>query len=305
VANRSDAAVPTSSLEIRQPRQAELADLAALLVRQLREHGNELPDAALSAAAAGMIAHPQRGRFLVAREGDAMVGFAALSFLWTLERGGRAAWLDELYVIPERRGHGFGNALLQAALRVAREAGALAVDLEIETGHERAASLYQRAGFAPLARTRWALDITPSPPAARAEPAERRGGCFCGAVRYRISGVSLDVAHCHCAICRRTSGAPFVTWATVPRESFAFTSGAAAELHSTPHARRGFCGACGTALTFQRTDDRAWIDVAVGSLDEPEGLVPTRHIWTASQLSWLHIDDDLPRHPDGGPSDGR
>ena len=294
--------MPTNSVEIRPPCLAELAELSALLVRQLREHGNALPDTALSDAAAGLIAHPGRGRFLIAREGEAMLGFAALSFLWTLEHGGRAAWLDELYVVPERRGHGIGDALLQAALSVARAAGALAVDLEIETGHERAASLYQRAGFAPLTRTRWALDITPSPPAARAEPAVGRGGCFCGAIRYRISGAVLDVAHCHCGICRRTSGAPFVTWATVPSGSFAITSGAPAELRSTPRARRGFCGACGTALTFQRTDESAWIDVTVGSLDAPEGLVPARHIWTANQLAWLHIDDDLPRHPEGSPT---
>lgn len=291
-----------SSLAIRPPRQAELSALSALLVRQLREHGNELPDAALSGAAAGMIEHPERGRFLVACEGDAMVGFAALSFLWTLERGGRAAWLDELYVVPERRGHGIGAALLQAALGVARDAGALAVDLEIETGHARVASLYRRAGFAPLARTRWALAITPRPPAARSEPAERRGGCFCGAVRYQISAANFDVAHCHCRMCRRSSGAPFVTWATVPRQSFAFTSGAPCALDSSAHARRSFCGACGTALTFQRTDQRGWIDVTVGSLDEPDALMPARHIWTSSQLGWLHIDDDLPRHPEGSPS---
>lgn len=294
--------MPTSSLEIRPPHPAELAALSALLVRQLREHGNELPDAVLRIAAAGMIEHPRRGRFLIAREGDAMVGFAALSFLWTLERGGRSAWLDELFVVPERRGHGIGEALLQAALGVARAAGALAVDLEIEAGHERAASLYHGAGFAPLARTRWALDITPSPPAARGEPSVRRGGCFCGAVRYQISAANLDVAHCHCSMCRRTSGAPFVTWATVPRQSFAFTSGAPSELHSSAHARRGFCGACGTALTFQRTDERGWIDLTVGSLDEPEALIPARHIWTSSQLGWLHLDDDLPRYTEGGPT---
>lgn len=103
-------------------------------------------------------------------------------------------------------------------------------------------------------------------------------------------------------MCRRTSGAPFVTWVTVPRDSLALTSGAPAELHSSPHARRGFCGACGTALTFQRTDEHGWIDVTVASLDDPEGLVPARHIWTSSQLGWLQIDDDLPRHPEGSPA---
>lgn len=32
------------------------------------------------------------------------------------------------------------------------------------------------------------------------------GGCHCGNLRYQIDGPVDDVAHCHCTICRRTSG---------------------------------------------------------------------------------------------------
>ena len=87
-----------SDLDIRAPREAELPGFAALLVTQLREHHVELPAAQIAHAAEGMFRHPQRGRFLVALESGSLVGFAALSFLWTLEHGGRAAWLNELYV---------------------------------------------------------------------------------------------------------------------------------------------------------------------------------------------------------------
>lgn len=53
-----------------------------------------------------------------------------------------------------------------------------------------------------------------------------RGGCQCGALRYAIALDALtDVANCHCITCRRLSGAPFTTWATVPRESFAWERG--------------------------------------------------------------------------------
>src|SRR5262245_999365 len=149
------------SLEVRVPRRAELPALVALLVTQLREHHNALAEQELASAAAGLHQRPQRGQFLVALEAGTMVGFAALSFLWTLERGGRAAWLDELYVVPERRSQGIGAALLRAALDAARAAGAVAVDLEIESDHARAASLYRRAGFTPLDRTRWALEFPP------------------------------------------------------------------------------------------------------------------------------------------------
>jgi GNAT superfamily N-acetyltransferase len=292
---------PASELDIRAPHDSELDELTALLIAQLREHDNALPDAALGRATAGLARRPQRGQFLIAREGNVLLGFAALSYLWTLERGGRAAWLDELYVVPQRRGEGIGARLLDAALQTAQAAGALAVDLEIETGHERAATLYRRAGFAALPRTRWTRDLAAAPHLGRAQPSELQGGCFCGALRYRVNVGPIEVAHCHCSICRRTSGAPFVTWATVRSAAFAFTSGTPAELRSTPQATRRFCSACGTALTFQLTAEPGWIDVTVGSLDEPNALSPDAHIWTSSQLTWLRIEDDLPRHAAAAP----
>ena len=288
---------------IRPPRDDELKDLVALLVAQLREHGNELSDDALAAAAAGMMRRPQRGEFLIARDAHGVVGFAALSYLWTLERGGLTAWLDELYVLPDRREHGVGAKMLEAVLAAARAAGALAVDLEIEADHARVASLYRRFGFKALSRARWALELDASAATIeRTPPRELLGGCFCGALRYRIETVVDDVTHCHCGICRRTSGAAFVTWVTIPAASFGFTAGEPAALDSTPRARRTFCRICGTPLTFQYRATPESVDVTVGSLDDPNAIAPTAHIWTSSQLRWLHVEDDLPRHREGTPS---
>lgn len=52
-----------------------------------------------------------------------------------------------------------------------------------------------------------------------------KGGCFCGAIRYAASGTPFHETNCHCAICRRTTGAPFVTWFSVPRTGFRFVRG--------------------------------------------------------------------------------
>jgi len=104
------------------------------------------------------------------------------------------------------------------------------------------------------------------------------------------------VSQCHCGICRRTTGAPFVTWATVPAGAFVFTAGTPAQLRATPRAVRELCAACGTALTFRETARPNSVDVTVGSMDRPEAIVPAAHIWTSSQLAWLRLADDLPRH---------
>jgi len=41
--------------------------------------------------------------------------------------------------------------------------------------------------------------------------------------------------------------------------------------------------------------------VTVGSLDDPQALAPTAHIWTRHSLPWLSMDDGLPRHADFPP----
>jgi hypothetical protein len=96
-------------------------------------------------------------------------------------------------------------------------------------------------------------------------------------------------------MCRRGSGAPVVTWATFPVASVVFTRGAPTWRQSSDIAERGFCGACGAALTWRRLDENI-IDVTVGTCDRPETLVPTDHLWTESAIGWLHITDNLPRH---------
>jgi hypothetical protein len=55
------------------------------------------------------------------------------------------------------------------------------------------------------------------------------GGCFCGRVRYRVSGEPLRSAICHCVSCRRTSGALTVAWVSFPYRRFSFVEGEPAD----------------------------------------------------------------------------
>ncbi len=60
------------------------------------------------------------------------------------------AYLEELYVVPPRRGEGLGRALLDAVLGFAREAGAELIELGTSTGDTAARGLYESAGFTNL-----------------------------------------------------------------------------------------------------------------------------------------------------------
>ena len=83
--------------------------------------------------------------WVVDAAGD-LVGYAVVTWSWSLESGGRDSILDEIYV--ETRSAGTGSRLLSAALAGARQAGARAVFLETEAHNERVRSFYQRHGFA-------------------------------------------------------------------------------------------------------------------------------------------------------------
>ncbi len=124
------------------------------------------------------------------------------------------------------------------------------------------------------------------------------GGCFCGFVRYRAGDSPSDQTNCHCSICRRTSGAPFVAWFTVPQSDFFFASGTPTNLQSSEHGTRTFCPRCGTPLTFQSTHSEGEVDITTCSLDDPERLPPKDHTQTSSRLSWVRLDDQLPLFPE-------
>jgi len=140
-----------------RPEEAEA--IIALLAAQLHEHAIPLARELLAESVAAALADDSRAVILVARDETGPVGVAFVSFQSSVERGGRIAWLEELYVLPDRRGNGIGSRLVQATLVVARERGCRSVELEVESSHARAAHLYRRAGFQPLQRVHYALPL--------------------------------------------------------------------------------------------------------------------------------------------------
>ncbi len=124
-----------------------------------------------------------------------------------------------------------------------------------------------------------------------------QGGCFCGALRYETTDAASHRTNCHCSMCRRTTGAPFVAWFTVARSDFRLLQGEGTRFHSSPQATRTFCPRCGTQLTFEEEDRPEQIDVTTCSLDDPTRLAPQKHIFTRSKLPWVRLADGLPEYP--------
>jgi hypothetical protein len=124
------------------------------------------------------------------------------------------------------------------------------------------------------------------------------GGCYCGEIRYEAEGPPFHETNCHCSICRRTTGAPFVAWFTVRRAGFRFSKGEPRRFNSTSVGVRAFCPTCGAQLTFVHADFPQEIDVTIASLDAPGQVVPKDNTHTGSRLPWV-LPDTLPDFAEG------
>lgn len=119
------------------------------------------------------------------------------------------------------------------------------------------------------------------------------GGCQCGAVRYALTAAPRGSNICHCRMCQKAGGAPFMAYAGVPLADLVFTRGKLSNYASSDVAERGFCSACGTSLTY-RMFNRDRISVTIGSLDNPNAVAPKVQLGVEGKLHWVATLSSLP-----------
>ncbi len=109
---------------------------------------------------------------------------------------------------------------------------------------------------------------------------ERTGGCLCGAVRFVATLKDDELGVCHCGMCRKWAGGPFVT-ASSEQVTWEDDSHVAT-FTSSQWAERGFCDTCGSTLFYRLTagGSKGRTIIAAGSLDDLDGLRLTREIFT-------------------------
>jgi hypothetical protein len=122
------------------------------------------------------------------------------------------------------------------------------------------------------------------------------GGCLCGAARYRIAQ-AFDAVYCHCSMCRKSGGAPVVAWAIIKTENFDLIQGSTVDCASSDQGFRCFCAVCGSLLLY-RHREFDYLEVTIGTLDNPELVEPQVHLFADNQLEWLKLHDSHPRYQD-------
>ena len=122
------------------------------------------------------------------------------------------------------------------------------------------------------------------------------GRCSCNAIGLAYDGEPNWTLNCHCEDCRRAVSAPMATWISVPKSRFRFTAGQPKYYESSKGVKRGFCGTCGSPLTYENVKLPDEVHVLAGALSDPSAVRPSAHIVVKEQLPWFEAADELPRY---------
>ncbi len=122
------------------------------------------------------------------------------------------------------------------------------------------------------------------------------GGCFCGAVKYKVEGKLRDARSCHCSMCRKAFSAQASAYALVDPEEFTWVSGEDKLGSYNPGTGMGlqFCSLCGSTLCGMC--DGKVHGVTLGCVEGDPGVTLARHIFVGSKAAWETIPEGVPQY---------
>lgn len=127
------------------------------------------------------------------------------------------------------------------------------------------------------------------------------GRCLCGHIRYRFEGEPMWVAHCHCESCRRQTSSALATFFGVPSDKLTYLAAPPAVYESSPGVERLFCPRCGAPIAYRNEASYPnETHLYLGTLDDPNAVRATQHVFADEQLAWFEVHDDLPRYATTG-----
>ncbi len=132
---------------LRRAQPNDVPQLVALMVEFYREADYHLNPQLAAQAFEQLLAHDAMGRVWLADVDGDLAGYVVLTLGYSMEYGGRDAFVDDLFVRPAHRGAGVGKALLAELRRECEALGVRAVHLEVERQNTPAHALYAAQGF--------------------------------------------------------------------------------------------------------------------------------------------------------------
>ena len=125
---------------------------------------------------------------------------------------------------------------------------------------------------------------------------KHEGSCFCGAVRFTVSGEPAGMGYCHCTSCRTWSAGPVNAFTLWKPESVAITKGAdnLGTYQKTPNSLRKWCKTCGGHVLTEHP--------GFGLIDVYAAVIPDLAFRPGVHVNYsetvLHMHDGLPKQKD-------
>lgn len=118
------------------------------------------------------------------------------------------------------------------------------------------------------------------------------GGCQCSHIRYEAEISDKEAYLCHCRMCQRATGGVSIAFKSLKKSAVVWET-EPDWYASSPIAKRPYCGRCGTPLGFAYNSSE-YMDLTVGSFDDPSGFFPTENFGVESKYSMWEDTSHLP-----------
>ena len=120
--------------------------------------------------------------------------------------------------------------------------------------------------------------------------------CFCGEVKFEVTGEPVAMGYCHCSSCRQWSAGPVNAFTLWQPDALKVTQGAASigTYNKTPASARKWCTKCGGHL-FTDHPGFGLVDVYAALLPKLR-FEPGVHVNYSETV--LHIHDGKPKLKD-------
>lgn len=109
-----------------------------------------------------------------------------------------------------------------------------------------------------------------------------KGGCLCGAVRYKLKDVPTEYGACHCEMCRKWTGGIELGIQTGADGMTLDSEETLVRYKSSEWAERAFCGTCGSNMFWRLTAEgpmHGMLAVCAGTLDTLDGMTLTSEVY--------------------------
>ena len=137
---------------LRAATAADRALLVELMTEFYAESQYTLDKARAEEAFSTLLADERLGRIWLIQSQSETVGYVVLTLGYSMEYGGRDAFVDDLFIRPAFRGKGLGKLTLAEVRAASAKIGVRALHLEVGRDNARAQSLYRQAGFIDMDR---------------------------------------------------------------------------------------------------------------------------------------------------------